>query len=527
MKPIAQILILMAIMFVLAGSSAPAELRYDEDTGKYIEEGFDIGIFAQLPTGVGAGLAFGPGGSFGTYLYVSSYDRSSRSGLIYRVNSAGEASLFATVPTNIAGIAFPNPGSNFGDYMYLGSPDGYWSGNKTIYRMDASGNHEEFFAGSNFLGGTMNRISFPPPGSPYGEYLFTQDDALNQIYRIDSDGTATTFSSDIPLAEDFIFDTYGLFDNQLIVVNISKSEHGSYHDALFKVAPDGTRTTFLGNVIQQMGGGVITDPSTPFAGKLYLVENYWPSPPTGLYAVSPDGSYELFARNFDFHDGTDILCGPDGALYVADAPAGIIYQIVPETSLAAAIGKVRTAIVEKTKTLEAIEATLAKEIIAYDTLAELLAGDDLGDLQYRDIVTAKQKVHSAMQHQTQAKHQLEAAIEKLKAALEALGVDPSTITVEAAATTPTADSERIPGDVDGDGDVDLLDLSIMSKNYGRGTDKELNFAADATNIKAETVAANENELSAAPVESCTLPAVLLVACLALGFTFLATPRKHN
>jgi hypothetical protein len=316
---------------IVMNSSARAQYHFDPDTGKEIKDGFDINIFAEIPGGWAAGFAFGLGGSFGTDLYVFSSNTRGLGGRIYRINSAGELTLIGTSPSKSRGISFPYPGSDFDDYVYLGAGDWYWGGNKTIYRMDSSGNIEVFFDGSNFLGGTMNRIAFVPSGSPYGEYLFTQDDNPDQIYRIAPDGSATTFSSGIPLAVDFMFDTHGLFDNQLIVANIEKSEHGSHINALFKIAPDGSKTTLLGNVFH-MGGGVITPPSSPFGGKLYLIENYWPRPPSDLYAVSADGTYEVFARGFDFKDGSDVAYGPDGALYVADMQVGTIYRIVPEAA---------------------------------------------------------------------------------------------------------------------------------------------------------------------------------------------------
>ena len=323
MKSMKQILVLVVVAVTLMSQTTFAQLHLDTDTGKMIKDGFDIELFAELPSGHASHfLSFGKGGSFGTDLYVTA-----SGGSVYRINPSGQASLFATLPTTPSGIAFPDSDSGFGDYAFVGSGDGYYHGNRNIYKVDGSGNATVFVNGSTFLGGTINPIEFSPVGSPYGDYLYTQDDNPNQIYQVASDTTVSGFSSGIHLAIDFMFDTYGQFDNQLIVVNTEKSEHGSHYNTLYKVAPDGTKTTLLNDVFH-MGGGDITDPSSPFEGKLFVTENYWPSQPTDIYAIDPDGSHELFARNFRFGDYCDIAYGPDGALYISGS--GHIYKIAPD-----------------------------------------------------------------------------------------------------------------------------------------------------------------------------------------------------
>ncbi len=323
------VVIILAGIAALAGL-APGELHLDPDTGKYIADGFDISVYADLPWAVRR-FAFAPGGAFGNDLYAiaTSVSWPPSENKIYRVDSEGRETFVGDTPRTISGIAFPSEGSGFGEYVYLGSADSYWAGNRTIYRMDPSGAVEVFFDGSGFPGDTMNAINFAPPGSPYGNYLFTQDDSLDQIYKIDSAGSATPFSSGIHLAADFMFDVYGQFDNQLVVSNIEKSEHGSHYNTLYKVATDGSKTILLGDEFH-MGGGVITPPESPFGGRLYLVENDWPRQPTDVYAINPDGSFELFARGFNFWDVQDVVYGPDGALYVTDSDDGIIYRITPE-----------------------------------------------------------------------------------------------------------------------------------------------------------------------------------------------------
>ena len=110
----------------------------------------------------------------------------------------------------------------------------------------------------------------------------------------------------------------------------------------------------------------------------------------------------------------------DPAWVESDAPVGIcsLYQI----ATMAADGAVEC----KTALLEELLAGLANEWTAYEALEELLESGDYGDLNYGDIVTAKQKINSATQHEEQSIGALEKSVEKLEDALSALGYEPDT-----------------------------------------------------------------------------------------------------
>jgi hypothetical protein len=82
------------------------------------------------------------------------------------------------------------------------------------------------------------------------------------------------------------------------------------------------------------------------------------------------------------------------------------------------------AIAEKAAALESIDASLGKEWAAYGALEELLESKDYGDLRKSDIIKARQRIHSAIQHQEQSAGALERGVEQLGDALEALGVEP-------------------------------------------------------------------------------------------------------
>lgn len=322
----------LGAMCIVALATGPtsAGLVSDPDTGKWIEEGFDIRVYAELPSW-SRRVAFGRGGAFGTDMYAATGGTQE----VYRIDPIGQTSVIGQMPTVVHGISLPYPGSGFGDYIYLGGGDPYYSDHKDIYRMDPSGNVETFFSGSHFLGATMGAIAFSPPGSAYGNYLYCYDAGASQMYRIGPDAIATTFSSDVTgLGVDFLFDSYGQFGGEMLLIT-----RGDSSNRVYQVEPDGSKTVLLSDQFYH-GGGAITPPASAFEGKLYLVENYWPAAPNDIYAVEPDGSCQMFARGFEFWDETDIVRGPNGALYVTECPragGAIIYEIVPEPSSAALI----------------------------------------------------------------------------------------------------------------------------------------------------------------------------------------------
>jgi hypothetical protein len=110
-----------------------------------------------------------------------------------------------------------------------------------------------------------------------------------------------------------------------------------------------------------------------------------------------------------------------------------------------AIIRTEDAIVRKVEVLEKINAELEKERAAYKALEEWLEGGDYGDLNYGDIVTAKQKIHSAIQHEEQSIDALEKSIEKLEDALSALGYVPV-----GQASNPNPANGSIDVDIDAD-----------------------------------------------------------------------------
>lgn len=104
---------------------------------------------------------------------------------------------------------------------------------------------------------------------------------------------------------------------------------------------------------------------------------------------------------------------------VDSEPDGVVIEVVDVTiALAEQLVAVLT---NKLNMLEQINSELEKEQQVYDSLEELLASGVYTGLAHGNMVKAKQKIHSALQHQGQAKNDLEKSVEKLADALEALG----------------------------------------------------------------------------------------------------------
>lgn len=89
-----------------------------------------------------------------------------------------------------------------------------------------------------------------------------------------------------------------------------------------------------------------------------------------------------------------------------------------------AIIQIEDAIAEKQEICDAIDETLEKEYAAYNALVELLESGDFGALNKRDIVKARQQIHSAIKDQERSMNTLDKSIEKLEDALSALGWEP-------------------------------------------------------------------------------------------------------
>jgi hypothetical protein len=110
--------------------------------------------------------------------------------------------------------------------------------------------------------------------------------------------------------------------------------------------------------------------------------------------------------------------GSDPAWIESDAPIG---RCTPYLIAVAAAEK---ALKHKSASLKELQAALAQEWTMYEALEQWLESGDFVDLSKGDIVMAKQKAHSAMQHEEQSIDMLEKGFEKLLDSLISLGYEP-------------------------------------------------------------------------------------------------------
>jgi len=130
-----------------------------------------------------------------------------------------------------------------------------------------------------------------------------------------------------------------------------------------------------------------------------------------VYDLSGNGNDGLLGSTPDVDES-------DPAWVESDAPIGLCTPYLIATAAA------KEALKHKKASLKELEAALAQEWTMYEALEQWLESGDFADLSKGDIVKAKQKAHSAMQHEEQSIDALEKGIEKLLDSLSALGYGP-------------------------------------------------------------------------------------------------------
>ena len=103
----------------------------------------------------------------------------------------------------------------------------------------------------------------------------------------------------------------------------------------------------------------------------------------------------------------------------SDAPIGICTPYLSATMTAERVIERKMALIEE------LMAALAQEWAVYEVLEDILHSGVYGNLYKGDIVTAKQKIHSATQHEEQSINALEKSIEKLEDSLSSLRYEPA------------------------------------------------------------------------------------------------------
>jgi len=284
--------------------------------GEILRVDVDLGtrsLFAEVD-GNPNHIAFGPGGSFGTDLYVSSNQNPSvtQRGRVWTVSSGGTVSAFGDQDpgSNVSqqfggvGLAF-STGGPFGEHLYSGTSGGF-SGDSITRLTPAGGTASLFYSFGSILDGSPRGMAFGPGTGGFGEDLYFGIKTTNTsppeagVHVLDSSGNRTTLveASD-PMSNGLItsigeisFSPGGSFGDDLYAADMSgsilridsvgnTSEFVSGLDFAFGTGFDGTDNFYLTGV----------DPSTGYLN-LYRVT---PIPEPSTYVMAAIGLLGLLA----------------------------------------------------------------------------------------------------------------------------------------------------------------------------------------------------------------------------------------
>jgi hypothetical protein len=181
----------------------------------YLDPGTICDPGLQFPVGI----AFGPGGAFGTQMYVADYSIND----IHRAADCGVTTPFATV-FSPGSIAFPPVGSAYGDFLYACEA---FEG--PIYRVSSTG------VVTNWLDLTTAYLRFGPGGA-WGTGLYATEFMPpfdGRIVRVSSSGAITPLAGEFFAGEGF---DWG-FDGDMFATDAALGE-------IYRIQVDGTKTPF-------------------------------------------------------------------------------------------------------------------------------------------------------------------------------------------------------------------------------------------------------------------------------------------
>ena len=147
------------------------------------------------------GLAFGPGGAFGTDLYVADCDRGqtcasgTTGGAVYRVDPSGNKTLVHHGDPLVAphGLRFGSGGA-FGNDLYIADLGDWYTGTGYIWRMDASGQPTLFAGGPGSAMVDPAGLTFAP-GGVFGSDLYVLDRGAGTVFKVDASGNTVPFAT--------------------------------------------------------------------------------------------------------------------------------------------------------------------------------------------------------------------------------------------------------------------------------------------------------------------------------------------
>ncbi|MFC1793869.1 PKD domain-containing protein [Planctomycetota bacterium] len=410
---------------ILPGALVNCPFIKQDNSSVVISGGFFAGNLTALDNSSVAITGGNIRGDHNTYLIARSSSTVNISG-----GRVQQLSAYGTSNTTFYGYDFTGTGSiSFDGDKDLGTGELYgkwfdgttWTTNINIH--DA--------------GATILDVSEPPNSSPIADAgpdqsVFVADTVFLDGYdSSDEDGdsltyywsfismplgSATILSNPTAIAQTFVVDKAGTYEVQLIV---NDGTDDSESDAVVistlnsaPVADAGPNQMLL--VPIGVAAEVILDGSgsTDIDGDELTYQWTWDT--YSVDGVNPtiELSVRVHTIQLNVNDGT-VDSEPD---YVTIEVVGVTIALVEKIS-----SVLTDVLTDKISLLEQIKNANEKEQQVYDTLEELLDSGVYTGLAHSDMVEAKQKIHSALQHQELAIQDLGNSIEKLTDVLDSLG----------------------------------------------------------------------------------------------------------
>jgi RHS repeat-associated protein len=230
------------------------------------------------------GVALGPGGAFGTYLYVMDFQGTSPDPpVLYRVDANGTTSLFVSNPSMWSTIQDPMylafaTGNGFGTDLFVSDP-AFDGGTPTIWRVTGDGTLSAFIQGPSI--GTPSALRFAPGGT-FGNGLYFIDSSFvggGALKRLLPNGTVETFATNLQLPQEFTYD--------LVFAPDGHALYFAGGDKIIEIVADSSQTRL--NVIAP---GLLADATDPDGD--HLTSSLVTSPAHGSVSLANDGSFSYF-----------------------------------------------------------------------------------------------------------------------------------------------------------------------------------------------------------------------------------------
>ncbi|MGA2323665.1 MAG: PEP-CTERM sorting domain-containing protein [Sedimentisphaerales bacterium] len=250
------------------------------------------------------------------------------SGIIWRITPSKVASQFASGFAGYTSLTWGG-GSAFGDNLYVGGPQ--------IIKLAMDGT-PTFFANHD----SVSSLAIDKKGN-YGGFLYAGTGSYDDFHKIDTSGNIYSFSNwpgstNGGEPDGLAFDPGTAFDGALYV-GTNYLQNNASKSGLFKMDTSGVPTRFSSNLVQAWD--IAFDNTGHLGGKLFVGGRTDYQMTGGIYMVDVDGTATRFA-NMSPLLGLGMAFGPDGALYLTEYSSSnsmyTILRVTPEPATLLLLG---------------------------------------------------------------------------------------------------------------------------------------------------------------------------------------------